>query len=517
LLLYKNNPDMKKSYLLRILLSLIYLFIFLIGISQTPKLIPFRKGTKWGYANEKRTLVIPAKYDSVSVFSNGIGSFRVGQLWGILDGNGKELIPAKYAYISTFYGHCAIIRKKIITGSSYGVINRAGVEIIPDEYDQFYMLSHGLIKAKKGSQFGLFDSTGKELLRALYQSIGNFSEGFATIQYADKYGFVDSTGKVFVMPEIYTNAREFSNGFASIGVVGKNRRVEYSYMNKKGGTLGRYGIAGTYSDGVAVIRPAGLEDYQVALVDTNQRIIFRGTKHMVQIESFKNGVGIYTVIVNGDSLSLEEYHLNLSKRIEKKGLISRTGKIIMSHRYDRMYTTSCSKYIFLDKGQFGLIDINGRELLPAKYDKIIFGGDTSVCLVKENNKWGVFSAAGKELFKNRYDSIGNFSGGLAVIVSDNKYGYIDKTGKEVVPPRYEYALSFGSVEGAFVMMNKLWGLVDKKGKIIREPKYDVRTYTDPSSDKIVPIPYFFTEGISRVMYKGVAGYIDPMGKEYWEN
>ncbi|MBL0882559.1 MAG: WG repeat-containing protein [Chitinophagaceae bacterium] len=508
---------MKKSYLLRILLLLTQLFIFLIGMSQTLKLIPFRKGTKWGYANEKRILIVPAKYDSVSIFSNGLGSFKVGQLWGVLDGNGKEFIPAKYTYISNFYGNCAIVRKKVVTASSYGIINRAGVEIIPDEYDQFYMLSHGLIKAKKGSQFGLFDSTGKELLRALYQSIGNFSEGFATIQYADKYGFVDSTGKVFLMPEKYTGANAFSNGFASVSVGEKFRRLDHSYVNKNGIALGRYGSAGNFSDGVAVIRPIGREDYQVALIDTNQRIIFRGTKHMTQIENFKNGVGIYTVVMNGDSLTESEYYLSLSARVEKRGLINRYGKIIIPPAYDRIYTTSCSKYLVLNKDKYGVLDINGKELLPTKYDKIIFGGDTSVCLVKENSKWGVFSANGKELLKKRYDSIGNFNENLAVIVSNNKYGYIDKTGKEVVPPRFEYALSFGLDEVAFVIQNNLWGLIDKKGKVIREPKYDVRTYKESYTDRMIPIPYFFTDGISRVIYKGMAGYIDKTGKEYWEN
>jgi WG containing repeat len=40
--------------------------------AQERLLIPYRKGTKWGFCDEKKNVVIPAKYDDVLPFADGM-------------------------------------------------------------------------------------------------------------------------------------------------------------------------------------------------------------------------------------------------------------------------------------------------------------------------------------------------------------------------------------------------------------------------------------------------------------
>ena len=67
-----------------------------------------------------------------------------------------------------------------------------------------------------------------------------------------------------------------------------------------------------------------------------------------------------------------------------------------------------------------------------------------------------------KMISEKYDEIGDFIDGLAVVVLDGKWGFIDRTGKEITPLKYDYALDFH--EGsAGVEMEGRWGRIDKDG------------------------------------------------------
>lgn len=67
----------------------------------------------------------------------------------------------------------------------------------------------------------------------------------------------------------------------------------------------------------------------------------------------------------------------------------------------------------------------------------------------------------------KYDFIGDFVEGLAVVKLNDRYGFVDKTGKEVISPKYD---SVG----------------------------------------------YFSEGLVTVLLKGNLGFVDKTGKEYWD-
>lgn len=72
----------------------------------------------------------------------------------------------------------------------------------------------------------------------------------------------------------------------------------------------------------------------------------------------------------------------------------------------------------------------------------------------------------------RYESGGNFSGGLAAVRDPRRgFGFIDKTGAFVIPPQFESTLGFS--EGlAAVVLNDKWGFIDKSGLLVIQPQFD---------------------------------------------
>lgn len=51
----------------------------------------------------------------------------------------------------------------------------------------------------------------------------------------------------------------------------------------------------------------------------------------------------------------------------------------------------------------------------------------------------------EEMLSEKYDEIGDFIDGLAVVVLDGKYGFIDSSGKEITPLKYDGRMDFQRV------------------------------------------------------------------------
>jgi len=103
--------------------------------------------------------------------------------------------------------------------------------------------------------------------------------------------------------------------------------------------------------------------------------------------------------------------------------------------------------------------------------------------VKINNKWGFINKSGKEIIPVKYNSIYDFSDGLALAIINDKWGFIDKTGKEIIPLKYDRALLYFTEGLTGVAIKDKWGFIDKAGKVIIPFKYDsVFNFKDGKSD-----------------------------------
>ena len=154
----------------------------------------------------------------------------------------------------------------------------------------------------------------------------------------------------------------------------------------------------------------------------------------------------------------------------KKGILLKV-KLTNYVYADEVYDSNRDKVVAIKKdGLYGLVDFNGKEIVPLQYDRV-FSFSEERAIVKKGEFHGVIDKTGKEIVPPKYDDIFNFREGKAIVKKGGLYGVIDKTGKEIIPCKYNNIQFVGKGE---VVCNEKgrWSFVNKEsqrwmtGKII---------------------------------------------------
>lgn len=270
------------------------------------QLIPFRRGSKWGYSTPcpNCEIKIECKYESAKPFIDGRAFVRFKSLWGVIDENGCWIVKPKYDGVKPFSEGMAPVLKNGKTG----FINLIGEEVIPLIYDDVDSFKNGFAPIKKNSKHGVVSKSGVEIIPCISDRGIRFSEGLAAVSLIDesgkpnlytqsleafqpqsfsitemesrvvyvdsngnefdpdelkeslknhRYGYVDAEG-VLQIPLMYEVAFDFSEGLAVVCLNGKfgfiNQRNEWAIPNI-------YDDAYDFHDGLARVRKDGLWGY----------------------------------------------------------------------------------------------------------------------------------------------------------------------------------------------------------------------------------------------------------------
>ena len=208
--------------------------------------------------------------------------------------------------------------------------------------------------------------------------------------------------------------------------------------------------------------------------------------------------------------------------------------------------------------RWGVIDCDGREILPPRYEEVGFSGyyfaqgeDTPVAsegmiAVKENGVWGFVNVAGKVIVSPRYAGAAYpFVQGLALVEDgEGMKGLVNQRGEELVPPTFAQiymedqqtipdsgliVLSDSKIEGGG---NQVW--VREKAKMMASVYTNVLpvgkgllaveakeghgwTLYSSEGTELTPVSYqwinTFAQGLAAAQRDEKWGYIDETGKE----
>ena len=90
---------------------------------------------------------------------------------------------------------------------------------------------------------------------------------------------------------------------------------------------------------------------------------------------------------------------------------------------------------------------------------------------------GIIDKSGKYIVQPKYQSIQEFSEGLAVVVSESGFMVIDEMGLVVTSEVYNYIGSFKDGRAVVSILNSddiwLYGYINKKGVIVIPAKYEI--------------------------------------------
>ena len=122
--------------------------------------------------------------------------------------------------------------------------------------------------------------------------------------------------------------------------------------------------------------------------------------------------------------------------------------------------------IVTQKGRAGVIDLQGRVVLPLEYKKIeVEQGETdAVILVEKDGKYGMYDRQGKVIIAPTFKKVGPFSDGMLAARDREGWTFYDRQGKALAS-HYDEVGPFS--EGlAAVKTDGKWGYIDKQGAYI---------------------------------------------------
>ena len=179
---------------------------------------------KWGFINKEGKIAIPATFDRVSFFSEGLAPIMLrsetssDNSWGYIDITGKIVINPQFSSAGTFKDGIALVNN----GKQYGYIDKEGKYLINPQFDYASNFENGLAAISQGNSYGYINKEGKIVINPQFNNALPFSNNqIAVIKSGDnKWGYIDSEGKFKINPQ-FDWATPFYNKIAFVRVAGK--------------------------------------------------------------------------------------------------------------------------------------------------------------------------------------------------------------------------------------------------------------------------------------------------------
>ena len=391
--------------------------------------------------------------------------------WGFIDPTGKVVIEPQFNYALGFIGQRAAFKG---SNGKWGFIDSTGKVVVEPQFNFIgrFFEQRAAFKGSNG-KWGFINSTGKVIVEPQFDKVNNFfREGKAAVQVGDKWGFVDSSGKIVIKPQ-FDQVRSFSEQRAAV----RNRDWHgWGFIDPQGFMFvyPSFAFVRPFSEGSAAFSRYGKRGY----IDRNGEIIIELPDGVEPGYSFSEGRAIVW-----------------EKNPGFQGLLYLIG--------EKMEDVNVRNKSFA-----GVIDKQGREIVPIKWNGFSYISDFSECLaiVSSKGKYGIIDRNGAIVVEPKFDRIGSvaegFSEGLATVTVNNKQGFINTRGEIVIEPKFDQVKKFsGGLATVRVEKDGKWGAIDRWGNMVIEPQF--------------PHKLNFYNGLARVTIDEKIGYIDRTGKFVW--
>lgn len=379
-----------------------------------------------------------------SVRRNGkMGIVKVGEANGSF--RVETIVPCEYDQVQTINDDEYYF---VTNGPLHGLLRWDGKTIIACVYNDIDLNKYeGLFSVKRNGQKGLMSRAGEELVPCVFDDCGVIDEHFLWTRKDNTYGIYSSEGEKvqpckFSSFFIYEGKKKKEVLLSDFAQLDRRKHPDlYAVVSGKVGTLD--------SENFTTKLPCAydyLSDFATRMKITN---------------------GVRT-----------EQRLAVCRLNGKYGIVNSEGKQIQPMGFDELRND--------------VSDPSSKELpdMGAARDLHVRIGD----------KWGVLTADGEQLAEVKFDSVGVFHDGLAVVKAAERYGYIDRSGAIVIPIQWMAAYDFSEGLAALRVDKKHFQFINTAGTVvIKSKKYDNVGR--------------FRNGVCRVVKGGKVKWIDTRGKE----
>ncbi|HMX00902.1 MAG TPA: WG repeat-containing protein [Cyclobacteriaceae bacterium] len=409
-------------------------------ISNRPKLIPYRKGDKWGFCNLRKEIVIDCVYDKVAQFKDERARVCQNGLWGLIDENGNAITETEFDYIDAFSNGLACVRDKKY---KFGFINQDGELVVPLIYDNVNSFSDGLAMVELNEKRGFIDTEGNVVIGIdIKYARTNYNQNWYKNSYFFREGLcLVETGQWKEL-ELLIDGKSKVSGYhtnCSIGFINKNEEIIIPFRPFPGDYLHSFT---SFSEGLHGIgRKTGKKVKHKIYDEETDKYLW----------GFIDKMGNEVIPCEFESVGSFSEGLAVVQKNEKFGFINRRGVLIIPCIYENAMPFSeghaaVQKKVSDKTAMWGYIDKKGKTIIPFINSGYLLGSDDEQIPYCPPMKEG-FIQIQKDEFK----------------------GFINRNNETVIKPKYYYA-SFEFENGlAYVNSNQDWYrkpgfYIDKNGE-----------------------------------------------------
>ncbi|CAH1194252.1 hypothetical protein PAECIP111892_01507 [Paenibacillus auburnensis] len=387
---------------------------------------------------------------------------------------------------------------KLKEGTLWGYINNEGRTVIEPRYDYAEdFQDNGLAIVQRRDSSGLIDSSGREKVKPVYSFIAPFAEGLAVVSDAKGYTFIDEKGKE-VTSARYDYLNSLHEGRALFSKQSTTGNSSYGYLNAQGKEVlpPVYLDAGDFMNGTALVK---VSEGEYALIDPKGTVLH--TYKHPYVGNPGDGLLAYQETENG-----------------KYGYLNLDGSVAIKPQFTAAMPFSEGRAVINtaeDYGNaYGLIDKQGKQIVPANYYEVQQLGENRVALGTpvyadqpyRGSRYVIADAVtGRILSNHPLLGVNNYQHGLASVYDAKDTYFIDKSGKKASQPPVIAGAGTLSFSGSLIRadVDQRTAYYDRKGKqvwrqngvIPLRPPYSVleKKYK-PNRDYLVYYPVI--EGIA---------------------
>lgn len=398
----------------------------------------------YGYKDVNgKTIVTPA-YTTASEYSNNYAIVSRNDSSGILDVNGKLLLFGKYNKIAQCLNAEYLFYTTDINGNQKRYENSDSIPY-SNLSSLFYVLEDKTIR--------FFDAISQKFVSEYdyiedYNSFPSYENQIAIdpnevipVRFNGKWGAINISQKVLIPIKYDTVITyEYYKFAAIVGDKGK-----YSFYDSTGKQLIKF-------------------KYPVQLGIINNYGVFLDGKKLIYVN---------TKGVEHNEIPDVENKVIIVKSNDKYALIDFKGHLLTDFKYDYITNTMQSKNLY-EAGignKAGLLNDEGKELTPIKYDELTLIFNPEFPLVTMNGLKGLLNSKGEEITPCIYDEIKSVNL-IKPAKLNGKWGYLDENGKKLIDFQYDTVHYYFKDKIAWVMKENKYAFIDIKGNILSPFKYD---------------------------------------------
>jgi hypothetical protein len=395
-----------------------------------------KKGRLYGIINDKGNVLVEPKYPNISTYYNGIAKVETDNLIIYINEKGEPINSVKYKSATDFKFGLANVSED---GEQYYCINTKGeraFEMPRNSYCRWFINSQlGLSSTEKnyyGGYYGLINKEGKQVVPNEFHEIFFFPNFLLARKY-NVYTLIDTLGNIVDNFEHSTESTE------------QYLDKSFPFCLKKNGKYGFLDKNGKVSIGFQYDNAASFNFTPFAQVCKNGKCGFINQQNQVILPleyEFTSGLQFakYMPIRKGG----------------KYGLIDRKGKEILPFVYDYIEVVRNLDYFKLNKGGlYGVANQKGEIVVPIIYDYIDLKPNLDYLRVNKNEKQGIINLKNETLISLVYDRIEVVNAfyakpkfekneGFTVEINDKK-GFVSNKNILVTPCEYDKIESAGNV------------------------------------------------------------------------